>query len=142
MLALLLIGTLVEGRPERQVALLDCRRLRERGGTRLGTMTPGGSNWDRFADEHPGRLVSLEPGPPRGAAGAAGQHLAAPVALRRQIRTFRPDVLYSALHMSNAIAWMATRGTGTPLVWGLRASEDDLNLTGALPFQFCRLVSG
>src|SRR5439155_867792 len=69
------------------------------------------------------------------------QHLTAPVALRRQIRTFRPDVVYSALHMSNAIAWMATRGTRTPLAWGLRASEDDLNLKRAVPFQFCRLVS-
>jgi glycosyltransferase involved in cell wall biosynthesis len=49
--------------------------------------------------------------------------------------------VYSALHMSNAIAWMATRGSGAELAWGLRASEDDLNLKRAVPFQFCRLVS-
>jgi glycosyltransferase involved in cell wall biosynthesis len=63
------------------------------------------------------------------------------VQLRRLIRRFRPHVVYSALEMSNAIAWMATRSTGTPLAWGLRSSEEDLNLKRAVPFQFCRLVS-
>jgi glycosyltransferase involved in cell wall biosynthesis len=57
------------------------------------------------------------------------------------IRRFRPDVVYSALHMSNAVVWMSTRGTGTPLAWSLRASDAPLNLKRAAPFQFCRAVS-
>ena len=141
MRALLFIGTLGTGGAERQFEVLAEGLLRDGVDTLLCTMTPGGSNWDRFADGHRDHLVSLEPRAPRTAAGAARQHLAAPARLRTVIRRFRPDVVYSALHMSNAIAWGATRRTGTPLVWGLRASDDELNLKRAAPFQFCRLVS-
>ncbi len=140
--ALLFIGTLETGGAERQFAVLADGLLRDGVDALLCTMTPGGSNWDRLAQTHRDHLVSLEPRAPRGAADAARQHLGAPARLRGVIRRFRPDVVYSALHMSNAIAWIATRGTGTPLAWGLRASEDDLNPKRAAPFQFCRLVSG
>jgi glycosyltransferase involved in cell wall biosynthesis len=139
--ALLFIGTLRTGGAERQFAVLADGLLQGGVETLLATMTPGGPNWERFAAEHVDHLASLEPRPPRGAAGAARQHLAAPVQLRRLIRRFRPHVVYSALEMSNAIAWMATRSIGTPLAWGLRSSEEDLNLKRAVPFQFCRLVS-
>jgi glycosyltransferase involved in cell wall biosynthesis len=139
--ALLFIGTLETGGAERQFEVLADGLVRDGVDALLCTMTPGGSNWDRFAEAHRDHLISLEPRAPSGAADALRQHLAAPTRLRRVIRRFRPDVVYSALYMSNAIAWAATRRTGTPLAWGLRASDDDLNLKRAAPFQFCRLVS-
>jgi glycosyltransferase involved in cell wall biosynthesis len=139
---LLFIGTLRTGGTERQFGVLADGLLREGVETMLTTMIPGGPNWDRFAAEHVDHLASLEPREQRGMVDGARQHLAAPVELRRLIRRFRPDVIYSALEMTNAIAWMATRGTHTPLAWGVRSSEEELNPKRAAPFQFCRLVSG
>jgi glycosyltransferase involved in cell wall biosynthesis len=139
---LLFIGTLRTGGAERQFGVLADGLLGNGVETLLTTMTPGGPNWERFAAGHAHDVVSLEPRAQRGGVDAARQHLAAPVELRRLIRRFRPDVVYSALEMTNAIAWMATRGTRTALAWGVRSSEEDLNLKRAAPFQFCRLVSG
>jgi glycosyltransferase involved in cell wall biosynthesis len=138
---LLWIGTLETGGAERQFCVLGDGLLGEGVETVLCTMRPGGSNWDWFAARHADHLVPLHPRAPRGGFDRARQHLEAPVRLRATIRRFRPDVVYSALYLSDAVAWMSTRRTGTPLAWSLRASDAPLNPKRAVPFQFCRAVS-
>jgi len=138
---LLWIGSLRTGGAERQFALLADGLLREGVEVKLATMIPGGSNWDRFAADHADHLHSLNVKAPRTSAEAAIQLARAPVRLRSFIAQFSPDVMYSALHMSNALAWSSTRAGGPPIVWSVRASDATLNLKRAIPFQFCRATA-
>ena len=141
MRVLLWIGSLHTGGAERQFALLADGLLREGVEAKLATMIPGGSNWDRFAVDHPDHLISLNLAPPRTSTGSSIQHMRAPIGLRALIREFRPHVVYSALHLSNAIAWVSTRAGGPPLVWSVRASNAMLNPKRAIPFQFCKATA-
>jgi glycosyltransferase involved in cell wall biosynthesis len=137
---LLFVGSLGTGGAEGQFAMLADGLVRAGVDAELVTMFPGGVNWDRFAAVHPDRLSSLEGSAPRGAVAGAARHAAAPGRLREHIRHFAPDVVYSALYMSDALAWVGTRG-GPPVVWSMRASDAALGVKRAIPFHFCRLTS-
>jgi len=70
------------------------------------------------------------------------QLLGAAVRLGRLLGRRRPDVIYSLLHPSNLLAWLAKQGRGrAKLVWGIRASGGRLNWKQRLPFLACALVS-
>ena len=66
--------------------------------------------------------------------------------LRRRVRRERVDVLY-AYHgnLARFVGWLATRRTGTTVVWGLRGAGRSYTLrrgpSVALPFYACRAVS-
>jgi glycosyltransferase involved in cell wall biosynthesis len=139
---LLWIGSLHTGGAERQFSLLTDGLVRDGVETRIATLSPGGANWDWLAARHKENLISLSSSSARHPAENAWRHLHATLKLRRVLRDFDPDVIYSALYATNALAWLSTRAGGPPLVWGVRASDAALNPKRAIPFQFCRLVAG
>jgi len=69
---------------------------------------------------------------------AALRLVATPGRLRRLLREERPDVLYSALYLSNAHALRATRRERIPLVWGFRGTSMPRGRIRQLAFSYCR----
>ena len=58
------------------------------------------------------------------------------------LRRNRIQIVYSALHSANLLAWLATAGGRTvPLCWGMRAARHDLAWRQRVPLDLCRLAS-
>lgn len=103
---------------------------------------PGGPHWDSLIGPANMRRVALMPRPADGRLGI-GRRLPTIVwRLARELRRHRSQIVYSALHIANLLAWLATAGGRTmPLCWGMRAARHDLAWRQRLPLELCRLAS-
>lgn len=118
----LFLGELTGGGAQRQFLQLS-RAARRRGHeVRLGTVHPGGRFWEEATGT--GCVEALWPNRARTKVTRAWRFARASWRLRRSVRAFETDVLYSALYPANFVAWLASRtGASPPLVWGIRASD-------------------
>ncbi len=121
------IGSLRSGGAERQLTQI-VRGLADRGWPiAVVTMFPGGKHWDRMRHWPDVQLRALYGAKAGIKPGVAWQLTRAPTALRRQVKFWRPDVVYSLLYMSNLHARLALgAGRAGRLVWGIRASDNRL----------------
>ena len=116
---LIFLSGLGTGGAERQVSLLAAGLSAGGDSVAVATILPGG----RFADElaasnTPVALPVLFPDSP--ASQVHFSHLVrAPGRLRKLVRRFRPDIVYSWLEVGNLIA-AASLPRSVPLVWGIR----------------------
>lgn len=136
------IGTLETGGAERQLAQLACG-LAQRGHTvSLVTIYPGGQNWEWVQNCPSVRLQALYAKKASHMLLVGWQLAWAFWGLRHILRQEQPEVLYSALYLSNFMAWLASRNLDTvKLVWGIRASNLTLNWKRRVPFYLCQWVS-
>lgn len=139
---LFFIGTLQIGGAERQIAQL-ATGLAKRGHTmHVVTFYPGGPNWESLKKYNSVRLQSLFPRKADRSVGVAKQLSQAVLRLRSVLCREKISVIYSALYMSNLIAWLSTRNMPTvKLIWGIRASNLQLNWKRAMPFHICKWLS-
>lgn len=139
----LFLPSLDAGGAQRQFLQLAAGLARRGHDVLVITLVPGGRYWEEMNSAPGVRLLSLRRRR-RGERLGLGPWLA-PLAVRlhRLLDRERPDVLYSALHIANLLAWLATLGGRMlPLVWGVRASAQDLPWRRRLPFECCRILSG
>jgi len=140
----LFIDRLDVGGAQRQFALLADGLAGRGHRVTFFTLLPGGQNWDWLRARGDGRtLLALYPA--RGATlpRRLAQLADAPRRLARALRSGGIEVLYSALHTGDLLAWLATRlPPATPVAWSLRSSRQELDWKQRPPFELCRLVSG
>lgn len=145
----LFIDRLEVGGAQRQFALLADGLAGRGHRLTFFTLLPGGSYWDWLQARRAGRMLALYP--VRGA--TLGHRLAqladAPRRLSQALRAEGVEVLYSALHTGDLLAWLATclaaclsPAVAIPVAWSLRTSRQDLPWKQRPPFELCRLVSG
>ncbi len=134
------IGSLAGGGAERQFAALADALIDEGVQVALVTLWPGGSNWEWLAQRKPDSVVSLYPSQAANVAVRARMVAGAPRRLYRILHRLQPDVVYSALTISDAIAWIATRRSRSRLVWGWRSSRIE-SPEERVASSFCRRVS-
>lgn len=136
------IGSLATGGAERQFALLADGLVKRGHEVTLSTLYPGGQNWDWLERKGSAKLEALYPSKPSAKARVAAQLAGAPGRLRKLLRQTRAELVYSMLYISNAIAWLAVqRPRGLPIVWGIRASNLELNWKRDVPFRAGKLMS-
>jgi len=139
----MLIGRLAVGGAETQFVQI-ARGLANRGHrVTFYTIYPGGAlarELDRCRNVELAPLLELKRG-----ARLRGL-LRALRLLRSRLRQDPPDVLYSALYVSNLLAGVATRGCGLKSVWGIRSANPDLGWKERLPMWMgtwmCGRISG
>jgi glycosyltransferase involved in cell wall biosynthesis len=138
-----LLPSLAAGGAQRQFAQL-AQAMAARGHEVLFvTCVPGGPYWERVAAVLGARLVALAERDRSDRLRIAGRLPALTWRLARVLRRHRIEIVYSALHIANLLAWLATGGSRTiPLCWGMRAARHDLGWRQRLPFELCRRVSG
>ncbi|MDF1586057.1 glycosyltransferase [Marinimicrococcus flavescens] len=130
------------GGAQRQFAQLAQGLARRGHQVSCVALVPGGPYWGRLEADPGVRLVALHGRTAPGRLGLGRQWLASAGLLRRELRRDRPDVLYSALHAANLVAWLAARGGRTvPVAWGLRAARQDLSWRRRLPYALCAMLS-
>lgn len=138
-----LIPSLDAGGAQRQFVQLATGLSRRGHEITVITFLPGGRYWDELANCQAVRVVALGQRRRQDRLALGPRLLPLIGRLRQVLRQERPDVLYSALHIANLLAWLATfGGRKLPLVWGVRASHQDLPWRRRLPFECCRLLSG
>lgn len=139
---LLFLGSLRNGGAERQFSQLASGLSGRGHDVRIATVYPGGLHWDRLSERTPELLDALFPVRSAFKGTRILNHIRAPWVLRERIADFEPDIVYSALHQANLMAWLAVRlCRDVQLVWGIRASADQLNPARAIPFRICSLLS-
>ncbi len=118
----LFLGGLGGGGAQRQFLQLAVGAREQGHRVRLGVVQPGGRFWERA--EATGCVEPLWPERARSKMITAWRFATAHRRLRRSVRGFEADVLYTALYPANFLGWLAVRDDGAPpLVWGLRASR-------------------
>lgn len=123
------------GGAQRQLSAL-ARGLARRGHqVRVQTMFPGGGGWQELVDAGDVSLDALFSSAPASRAISLLQIATAGARLRARLRSWRPDILHSALYINNLIAWHASLGAPWQLVWGLRSSGAELNRSRQLALQ-------
>ena len=131
---LFLLQHLAASGPVRQLGTLT-PALRQRGHeTSLVALHEADDNWRKLWS---GPVdVECLAGPPRGSLLALAH---AVWRLRRRVEAERPDLLY-AYHgdVARLVAWLATRGSRTKVVWGVQGAGRMRRTPAAVP---CRLVS-
>jgi glycosyltransferase involved in cell wall biosynthesis len=137
-----LLPSLAAGGAQRQFALL-ARAMAERGHHVLFvTCVPGGPHWDGLATAEGVRLVPLTERTAADRLGIGRRLPAITWRLARLLRSHRIEIVYSALHVANFLAWLATgAGRTAALCWGMRAARQDLPWRQRLPYELCRWVS-
>ncbi len=118
---LFLIGSLRTGGAERQFSLL-AQGLANRGHlVTFATLRAGGQYWDDLQKDERINLISLTTRL-RERRSQAYDVIQAARSLRKIIDDHKPDVLYSGLIHTNALAALVAKRTRTIIVWGLRQS--------------------
>jgi glycosyltransferase involved in cell wall biosynthesis len=141
----LFIDRLDVGGAQRQFALLADGLAGRGHRVTFFTLLPGGPNWDWLQARRAGRTLALYPARGATIAHRLAQLADAPRRLARALRASGVEVLYSALHTGDLLAWLATRlppGAAPPVAWSLRSSRQKLDWKQRPPFELCRLVSG
>lgn len=120
----LFVDSLRTGGAQRQFSIL-ANGLAERGHVvTFATLYPGGPYWDWLAAAGKVSLRAIYPA--RGATmpGRIAQLVDAPRRLRQLVRRIGAEVVYSALHTSNLLAWLAIASQrDATLAWSLRSSH-------------------
>lgn len=139
---LFFIGRLETGGAQSQLVEL-ARGLAERGhSVAAWSIFSGGRIRQRLEGVARVSSGSLEGRPPAGWVGTTSALAMAPYRLRRVIRSWQPDVVYSFLYPSSAIAGLAVGGTPTvPWVFGVRAAGLELGWKTAPFFWLCARLS-
>lgn len=120
-----LIRSLNHGGAERQMSQLAADLKRRGHAVRVITFYPGG----RFAEQLAADGVPVTSLNKRGRWHLFGFA----VALRRELRSDRPDVVYSFLTTANIVAAiLAYTLRGLPVIWGVRVSDMDLSKYGPI----------
>jgi len=139
----LLLGSLRVGGAERQFVEL-ARGLAGRGHrVSFFTVYRGGALEADLYD-----VAGIEHRSLHGCEGGAGWRgvLRSVRSLRAALRSTGPDVLYTALYAANLIGVLASRGTGVPVVWGVRSAAESVGWKERLPLvvgrAFARSVQG
>ena len=143
MRAAFLLPSLAAGGAQRQFALL-AQNMAARGHEVLFvTCVPGGPYWNELAAADGVRLVALAERDRTSHLGIGRRLPVMSWRLARLLRQNRTEIVYSALHIANLLAWLATGGGRTvALCWGIRAAHQDLVWRQRLPYELCRLLSG
>lgn len=137
-----IIGTLGTGGAERQIAQLADGLVQRGHHVFVVTLYPGGQNWAWLQNRGSVQLFPLFKKKLKGIVPAGLQLSWSVIRLRRFLQKERISLIYSVLYMSNLIAWLAVRWMScVKLIWGIRASNLELNWKRALPFHLCRWVS-
>lgn len=139
----LFVDSLRTGGAQRQFSIL-ANGLAERGHVvTFATLHPGGPYWDWLADRGKVSLKALYPARGATMAGRVTQLVDAPRRLRRLVRQTGAEVVYSALHTSNLLAWLAVASQrDATLAWSLRSSHRARLAWKQRPsFALARLVS-
>lgn len=120
-----LIRSLNHGGAERQVSQLAADLKRRGNSVRVVTFYPGG----RFEEQLAADGISVTSMNKRGRWHLFGFI----VALRRELRRDRPDVIYSFLTTANIVAvTLAYTLRRLPVIWGVRVSDMDLTKYGTV----------
>jgi len=139
---LFFIGGLTTGGAERQITLL-ANGLAQRGHkVTVVTIYSGGQYWEWLRNCGSVKLLSLFEKKTKKIVVTGWQLAWAAVRLRRIIKLENVTLTYSALNLSNLIAWFAVVGIRhVNLVWGSRASSTTLNWKDSLPFYLSGFLS-
>jgi len=140
---LFFIGSLKTGGAERQISLL-AEGLAWRGhDVSVMTLYPGGQYWDLLQHCEPVQIQSLFREKCRDSVATGMQLVLAVVRLRNYLQREGIKLVYSALELTNLIAWLAVQGVpAIKLVWGIRSSHTKkFNWKQELPFHLCQKVS-
>ncbi len=106
------------------------------------TLHGGGPYWDWLEERGNVQLCCLNPQRGRTILHRIQQMLTAPRHLAVLLRRLDAEVVYSALHTSDFIAWLATRRhTGLPVAWSLRTSKQTVPWKQRVSVELCRMVS-
>ncbi|MGI9488799.1 MAG: glycosyltransferase [Geminicoccaceae bacterium] len=109
----------------------------------FATIHGGGPYWDWLSERGNVRLQGLYQERGITMAHRVVQLLSAPRRLAALLREREADVVYSALHTSDFIAWLAgQRRCGLPVAWSLRASKQAVPWKQRVSVELCRLASG
>lgn len=137
---LLFIGSLQTGGAERQFNLI-AEGLAKRGHRiKVCVLFPGGRFWETLSISSAVNVISLYDKRPKAKIKILICLLLSPFRLARHLKN--TDLVYSALSLTDFIAWLATRmNRDVPLVWGFRSSRIPDQWKLRLPFELCRLVS-
>jgi len=139
---LFFIGGLGTGGAERQIAQLSDGLARRGHAVTVATIFPGGQNWEWLQKQGSTSLLSLFDKKAASFIVIAWQLALAVIRLRKIIYRERITFTYSALYLSNVIAWLAVLGMRhVYLIMGIRASNLESNWKRAIPFHICRMVS-
>ncbi len=141
---ILFLGKLQTGGTERQFTIL-ATELAKRGHTvHMLLLFGGDSAFSQQLKAVDGVLLeSLFEKKSAHSIGVIKQLVQSVVLLRKKIQTLQPVVVYSALSVTNFVAWLATRfGFANKLVWGIRSCIIEQSLISKLAFHCCALVSG
>jgi glycosyltransferase involved in cell wall biosynthesis len=108
----------------------------------LASLYPGGPCWERLSTQPWYQLHALFDR--RG--GSVAQRILqlhhAPRRLAALLATVRADVLHSALHTSDLLAWRASRISGrVPIAWSIRTAHQRFPWKQRPAYELCRLVS-
>lgn len=139
---LFFIGSLGTGGAEKQISQLAYGLANIKHEVFLVTIFPGGQNWEWLQDQKTVTLLSLYNVKEKTAFGVLYQLCMSIFRLHKLIRKENIEVIYSALYMSNLLAWFSVRWIkNVKLIWGIRASNMNLNWKRAIPFYICAKLS-
>ncbi len=118
------IGSLDRGGAERQFLQIGRSLQAREHNVLFVTIFPGGRYWSGAKDTFGDDLIALFPKASRFRLGRLAQLLTAPWRLRQLLRRRSVEIIYSALELSNLIAWLSALWQGQlALVWGVRDSD-------------------
>jgi len=136
---LMFIGSLEAGGAERQFSQIADGLAARGHQVRMCTLFPGGAFWKELSANPSVDLTSLFSHRPAGKATVLSCLYRANARLKKFM--VDQDVIYSALSLTDFIAWRATRSKRVPLVWGVRSGNLPVQWKLRVPFELCRLVS-
>lgn len=140
----LFIGSLKTGGSERQIVYLARGLVRLGADVQLVTLLPGGTFWEMADETADLQLSALFKERPGNRLVRLALIAWAPFRLRSKIKHWRPNVLYSMLHLTNLFARLAMLGLRKKpfLVWGIRATVIQRDWRMTLPYSLCKPLSG
>jgi len=142
MRVLFFIGGLGTGGAERQFAQLAYKLAQRGHDIYMVTIYPGGQYWEWLQNQNLVKLFHLFDQKPTNKFEIGWQLSRAASYLVNIARQERISIVYSALYISNLIAWIAAKKVKNfKLVWGIRASKMKMNWKRNIPFHLCGLVS-
>lgn len=139
---LFFIGSLGTGGAEKQISQLAYGLAKINHQVFVVTVYPGGQNWEWLKKHRSVTLISLFSNKNKTMPGVFYQLCMGIFRLHKIVIKENVDVVYSALYMSNLLAWFALRGiNNVKLIWGIRASNMKLNWKRFVPFYVCSKLS-
>lgn len=108
----------------------------------FATIHGGGPYWDWLSERQHVRLQCLNRERGKTIVHRVVQLLTAPSRLAALLRRLDAEIVYSALHTSDFIAWVAAqRRCGLPVAWSLRASKQTVPWKQRVSVELCRMAS-